>query len=221
MSKFFLFGIITWLTGSPLMALLVLIILYYILDRRFIGILPSMTAPLKRNSRLRELRNHLRTHVHDTAAKLETARLLIAKKKFREAEQYLRQVQPIMEDSAEVLYELGLCRLKQGDLPDGKEWIERGLEMNPRVAYGDPYLRLGEAFAEKEPENAVHYLQKFRELNSSSCEAYYRLGQIYARMGKQVEAKEAYRETVEVYRSLPKYKRRSERRFALLASFRR
>lgn len=221
MSKFILFGLITWLTGSPLTALLVLVFLYYFLDRRFIGILPSVSAPLKRNSRLRELRNHLRTHVHDTAAKLETARLLILKKKYREAERYLREILPIMEDSAEVLYELGLCRLKQGDLAEGKEWAERALELNPRVAYGDPYLRLGEALAEKEPANAARYLEQFRQLNSSSCEAYYRLGRIYAHMGKQQEAKDAYRETVEVYRSLPKYKRRSERRYALLAAFRR
>jgi len=220
-SKFILFGLLTWLTGSPLMALIVLVIVYYVIDRRFIGIFPSVTAPFKRTSRLRELKRHLRTHVHDTSAKLEAARLLIQRKNYREAEEYLRQILPIMEDSAEVLFELGLCRLKQGDTADGEQWIKRGLELNPRVAYGAPYLRLGEAFADKEPEKAVAFLQRFRELNSSSCEAYYRLGQIYDRMGKRADAQAAYRETVEVYRSLPKYKRRSERRFALLAAMRR
>ncbi|MEO3944135.1 tetratricopeptide repeat protein [Gorillibacterium sp. CAU 1737] len=221
MGKFFLFGLFAWLTGSPLMALLVILVLYYVLDRRFIGILPSVSAPLKRNRRLRELRQHLRTHLHDTAAKVEVARLYLAKKKYREAEPYLRQAQPIMEDSAEVMVELGLCRLKQGDLAEGREWIVRALEINPRVAYGDPYLWLGEALAETDPESAVSYLQQFREINSSSVEAYYRLGLLFSKVGKQAEAKEAFREAVEVYRSLPKYKKRSERRYALLASVRR
>lgn len=221
MSKFILFGLLAWLTGSPLMALVVLVVVYYVIDRRFIGLFPSITAPFKRSSRLRELKRHLRTHIHDTAAKLETARLLIQKKRYAEAERYLRQALPIMEDSAEVWYELGLCRLKQGDLTEGEDRIRQALALNPRVAYGEPYLRLAEAVAGNEPEKAAACLREFRELNSSSCEAYYRLGQIYARLGKQAEAKEAYRETVDVYRSLPKYKRRSERRFALLAALRR
>jgi tetratricopeptide (TPR) repeat protein len=197
-----------------------LLVILYILDRQFVGITPSLTVPLRRNRRLGELRRHLRTHTHDTASKLETARLLNAKKRYREAETYLREILPIMEDSAEVLYELGVSRLKLGDLAEGEQFMRRSLELNPRVAYGDPHLKLGEALAEGAPDRAAAELERFRDVNTSSCEAYYRLGQIYRRLGRTEAAREAFREAVDLYRSLPKYKKRSERRWALLAFLR-
>ena len=147
LSKFFLFGFLIWLTGSPIGALILFLIILYFLDRRFIGLTPSLSAPIRRNQRLKELVRHLRTHTHDTASKAEAAHLLIAKKKYKEAEKYLREAHTIMEDSAEVLYSLGLCRLRQGDIKEGESLIRRSLEINPRVAYGSPHLRLGEALA--------------------------------------------------------------------------
>ncbi|MBC8081024.1 MAG: tetratricopeptide repeat protein [Gorillibacterium sp.] len=217
MSKFILFGLLTWLTGSPFIAIIVLLLVYYYIDRRFIGIIPNLGAPFKRNRRLRELRQHLRTHLHDTTSKLEAARLLITNRKYSEAEKYLREILPIMGDSADVLYELGICRLKSGDLVEGESLMLQSLNLNPRVAYGDPYLRLGDALDKVDPEKAIHYLECFRQLNTSSCEAYYRLGQIYTRLGRETDAKSAFRETVDVYRLLPKYKRKTERKWALLA----
>ncbi|MCL6459500.1 MAG: tetratricopeptide repeat protein, partial [Gorillibacterium sp.] len=188
---------------------------------RFIGLIPNLAAPLKRNRRLRELRQHLRTHLHDTTSKFEVARLLVAKRNYSEAEKYLREIQPIMQDSADLLYELGICRLESGDLVEGERLMLESLKINPRVAYGDPYLRLGDAFEQADAEKAIHYLECFRDLNTSSCEAYYRLGQIYTKLGRAADAKSAHREAVDVYKLLPKYKRKTERKWALLASFHR
>lgn len=221
MSKFLLFGLLTWLFGSPIIAIIVLLLVYYFLDRRYIGLLPNLSAPLKRNRRLRELRRHLATHLHDTSSKLEAARLLVQRGKYGEAERYLREIQPIMVESADVLYLLGICRLESGDLAEGERLMLQSLELNPRVAYGEPYLRLGEALGRTDAVKAIEYLNAFRSLNTSSCEAYYRLGQIYTRLGREQEARQAYRETQEVYRLLPKYKRKTERKWALLAALRR
>ncbi len=196
-----------------------LLVILYIIDRQFIGLTPSLSAPLRRNRRLKELKRHLRTHTHDNASKTEAAHLLIAKKKYREAEAYLREALPIMDDSADVLYGLGICRLKLNDLAEGERLLRQSLAINPRVAYGDPHLRLGEALAATEPDRAVTELEQFRQLNTSSCEAYYRLGQIYRRLNRKEDARKAFREAVDLYRTLPKYKKRSERRWALFALF--
>jgi tetratricopeptide (TPR) repeat protein len=221
MGKIIIFVLLWRLLGNPLLALLVLLAVVYILDRRFIGFLPSFVKPFKRGRRLSQLRQELTANPHNTGSKLEAARLLIEKKRYKEALDYLEQVRPIMDDSAEVLYEIGYCYLKLGDVEEGERIVLQSLEMNPRLKYGEPYLRLGEAVASMHPERAIGYLEQFRREHSSSCEAYYKLGKLYARLGRQREAGEAFRETGQIYRSLPKYKRRTERRWALLAGLQR
>lgn len=221
MGKFFLFSLIFWLTGNPFIAILVLLAIIYVLDRRFIGLTPSFLKPYKRSRRLSAVRRELESRPHDTRSKLEAARLLMEKNKYGEALVYLEQVLPVMDDSAEVLVETGLCKLKTGQAEEGEAFILRGLELNPRVHYGDPYLRLAEALKTSHPEKALGYLERFREVHSSSCEAYYRLGQLYELMGRKDDAKAAYEETARIYRGLPKYKRKSERRWALLAQWKK
>lgn len=221
MSKFFLFALLVYITGNPLMALIVLLVILYAADRRFVGLLPSVTRPLRLNRKLGRLRQHIQASPHDTSAKLELARVYIEKKRYTEAERLLTDILPIMDQSADVHFELGLCRLKQGRLDEGRLLIEKALELNPRVRYGEPYLRLAEALTAAQPEEAVRCIEMFRGMHSSSCEAYFRLGRLYESMGRKNEAKAAYREVRDVYRSLPGYSRRQQRRWAVLAWWKR
>lgn len=221
MGKFFLFTLLWWLFGNPVTALLVMLILFYILDRRYVGLFPNVIRPIRQSRRLARIRQELRAQPHHTGNKLEAARILIEKKKYREALDYLEPIRAIMDDSAEVLYELGLCHLKLGATAEGEALILDALKKNPRVKYGEPYLRLGEAFRESDPDRAVRYLEQFREVQSSSCEAYYRLGQLYRQLGRPDAARRAFREAGDIYRGLPKYKRRTERRWALLSYLKR
>src|SRR5690606_32960711 len=122
--------------------------------------------------------------------KTEAARILIHLKRYAEAQALLDEVLRQVDDSADVWFDAGLCRLKQGQLSDGEAMIRKALELNARVRYGEPYLRLGEAFAEKDREKALDYLRRFGDIQSSSCEAYYRLGVLLTSMGKTGEAKD-------------------------------
>jgi tetratricopeptide (TPR) repeat protein len=221
LGKFLIFSLLWWLTGNPFIAILVLLAILYVLDRRFVGLTPSFLKPYRRSRRLSAVRRELESRPHDTRSKLEAARLLMEKKKYREALGYLEQVLPVMDESAEVLVEIGICKLKTGETAEGEKAILQGLELNPRVHYGEPYLRLAEAFKTEDPNKALRYLEQFRRVHSSSCEAYYRLGQLYELMGRKEDAKAAYEETARIYRGLPKYKRKSERRWALLAQWRK
>lgn len=217
MSKFFLFTFLWWLTGNPFLALLVLLLLLYAVDRRYIGLFPSITKPFKLSSRLNKLKQELKLSPHNTSDKVEVARILIEKKRYGEAKSYLEDVLQVMEDSADVWFEYGFCQLKLGDAISGEQLMQRALGLNPRVKYGEAYLRLGEAFARTNPEKAILYLEKFRQEQSSSCEAFYLAGQIYKQIGRMEEARGAYKEALNVYGALPRYKKKSERRWALLA----
>jgi tetratricopeptide (TPR) repeat protein len=216
-SKFILFTLLLYITGNPIVAIIVMLIILYAADRRFLGMTPSILRPFQLNRKLSRLRAEVRANPHHTSAKLELARVLVEKKKYAEATAFLEQVITILEDSADAHYELGFCYLKLGRIERGEAMLHRALELNPRVRYGEPYLRLGEAYATIDPAKAIQYLERFRAVHSSSCEAYYRLGKLYEKLGRKDKAKSAYRETLEIYRALPQYSRRAQRRWALLA----
>jgi len=217
LTKLLAFGLLWRLTGNPILALLILLVILYLLDRRFIGLTPNIFKPFQLSRKASRLRQDLQSNPHNTSSKLELARIWIDRKKYSEAMPYLEQALPLMEDSADIHYELGLCHLKLGNLDKGESLMLQALALNPRVKYGEPYLRLGEALAANAPARAVAYVEKFREVHSSSVEAYYRLGQLYQQLGRGEDAKRAYREALDIYRGLPKYSRRQQRRWALLA----
>ncbi|MFC5451793.1 tetratricopeptide repeat protein [Paenibacillus aestuarii] len=217
LTKLLAFGLLWRLTGNPVIAFIILLIILYLLDRRFIGLTPNIFKPFQLGRKASRLRQDLQANPHNTSSKLELARILIDRKKYSEAMLYLEQALQLMEDSADIHYELGLCHLKLGNLDKGESLMLQALALNPRVKYGEPYLRLGEALAANAPARAVAYVEKFREVHSSSVEAYYRLGQLYQQLGRGEDAKRAYREALDIYRGLPKYSRRQQRRWALLA----
>jgi len=216
--KFFLlFGALWWLLGNPFVAILIVLVILYVLDRRFVGLTPSITRPLRRRGDIARWKRHLQMSPHDLSAKTELVRLLIEAKKYGEALKWLESMRKQSEESAEYWSDVGICELALGRLAEGEQAMLRALAANPRVKYGLPYLRLGEALAKKDPDKALDYLEQFKTVNSSSCEAFYRLGQIYAHLGKKDEAAKAFRECRELYAALPRYLKRKERKWALLA----
>ncbi|WP_248924795.1 tetratricopeptide repeat protein [Paenibacillus hamazuiensis] len=219
MSKVLIFSLLWWVIGNPFVALLVLLVILYVLDRRFVGMTPSVVRPFALRRKLSALRTDLSLNPHNRSAKLEAARVRMELKQYAEAKKLLEELADADDGSADVLCELGICCLKLGEAERGEQLIVKALELNPRVKFGEPYLRLGEAFAGSDPEKAIRYLKQFGEQHSSSCEAYYRLGKLYKRLGREDEARRAFRETIDIYRGLPKYKKRTERRYALLARF--
>jgi tetratricopeptide (TPR) repeat protein len=220
MSKILLFVGLTWLLGSPIAAILVLLVVFYVLERRFIGLSPSLIRPFRRRNSIAKLRRQLHLSPHDISAKTELARLLIEGRKFGQARDILLGIERQMDHSAEYWSDIGICDLALGNLEDGEREMKQALAISPKVKYGQPYLRLAESFSKPDPGKAITYLQEFKSMNSSSCEAYYRLGTVYASLGKPKEAADAYRECRFLFRSLPRYMKRHERKWALRSFFR-
>lgn len=215
MSKILLFVGLTWLLGSPIAAIVVLLVIFYVLERRFVGLSPSIVRPFRRRSAISKWKRQLHLSPHDVSAKSELARLFIESKKYGQARDILQGIQTQMDHSAEYWSDLGICDLALGKLEQGEQEMNKALSISPRVKYGQPFLRLAESFSVSDPAKAIAYLLQVKEVNSSSCEAYYRLGKIYANIGKPEEAAIAYRECRQLYGSLPRYMRRHERKWAL------
>jgi tetratricopeptide (TPR) repeat protein len=220
MSKILLFIGLTWLFGSPFIAILVLLIIIYVLERRFIGLSPSLVRPFRRRNSIAKWKRQLHLSPHDVSAKTELARLLIESKKYHQAREILLGIENQMDHSAEYWSDRGTCTLALGNPEDGEKEMRHALSISPRVKYGQPYLRLAESFSKSDPVKAIAYLQEFKTVNSSSCEAYYRLGSVYESLGQPEEAANAYRECRQLFRSLPRYMKRHERKWALRSFFR-
>lgn len=220
MKLFFLFGFLWWILGNPFLAIIVILVILYFLERRFIGLSPSLFRPFRRRSAINRQRRQIQMSPHDVSAKTELARLYLEGKKYREANEILGEIESRMEHSAEYWSDLGLSELGLGRLQEGEQAMLKALEISPRVKYGIPYLRLGEAFAESDPSKAIKYLEEFKTVHSSSCEAYYRLGLVYEKMGRKEEAKSAFQECRTIYRALPKYMKRKERKWMLKSMMR-
>lgn len=221
MSKILIFILLWRLLGNPFLAVLVLLIILYFLDRRFIGIFPNLGKPLKRMRSISRLRQQISLSPHDVSSKRELARLLIERKGYSEALRLLEDVLPYSEDSAEFWADYGLGALGKGDLASGEERILKAFSINERVRYGQPYLKLAAAMKSKDSDKAIGYAEAFRRIQSSSSEAYYLLGTVYQSLGRKEEAKAAYEESGYVYRQLPKYRRRQERGFAFKSFLRK
>lgn len=221
MLKFSLLIFLFWLFGNPFIAILVLLLLLYVLDRRFVGLMPSIFKPLKRISRIKKLKQQIDRSPNDVSSKHELARLLIERKKYKEALTWLVPLQPMLDESAEFWDDLGTSYLYTGDEENGVASILRGLELNPRVKYGAPYLNLAAHFSNGQTEQALKHIQSFQSINSSSCEAYDQLTTIYKKLGNTAEAKNAIEEGLRIYRMLPRYKKRQERKWAVRLFFKK
>lgn len=217
MGKIFGFFILWRLLGNPIIAIIVLLAILYLIDRRFIGLFPSITKPFSRLKKVSKLRNHIALSPNDISSKHDLARLLMERKKYKEALTLLESIERQSEESAEYWDDRGTATIRLGRIPEGEAFILRALSINPRVKYGQPYLVLADAFKHSDHNKAMSYVQQFQQIQNSSSEGYYLLGQMYKTLGREEEAKAAFQESISNYRSLPKYRKRQERRWALLS----
>lgn len=215
MGKIGIFFLLSWLTGNPIIAIIILLGIVYILDRSFIGIFPSFSKPFKRIRQISKLRQQVAMSPHDVSAKRELARLLMERGKYQEAHDIFLSVENTLSTSADYWSDRGISALKLGLIDEGKRNIKQATDMNERVKYGEPYLQLAIALTVSEPELALKYAAKYSEINSSSIEAYYLVGKLYKAMGHADKAKQAWAEGASIYRALPKYQKRKERKWAL------
>ncbi|MBX6352406.1 MAG: tetratricopeptide repeat protein [Thermoflavifilum sp.] len=208
------------LLGNPWLALLVILVVLYVLDQRYVGLTPSFLRPIRRMRRHAAVRQAIALNPHDANARHELAQMELARHHPREALEQLRRLPGSLRETPEIRYEEGVCLIELGRTAEGEALIRAALAEKPRLAYGDPYLKLAALHVGDDPQQALHDLEAARTYNQSSCEALYRLAALYRRLGRMEDAQAALRECVATYRALPRFRKRKERRWAWLAMIR-
>ena len=216
----FLFWILTMLFGNPLIAILIIIAFYVAVDIRYFGITRSLIGLVRDETTIRDLKQQVALNPGNAAALKDLGRLCVRKRRYQTASHYLEQAIPRMEDSDEANYFLGMAYLKIGREEEGLARIQKALSLNPRLLYGEPYLRLGEYYLDHDKRaEALTLLNHFKEIHSSSSEGFYQLGRLYLKLGDHEKAHEMFRKANEVFKMSPWYKKKIDRPWAWKAWF--
>lgn len=218
MGKFFLIYFIIAILSNPITALIIILIIFLLLDRRYMRWFPQLIRRLKKSQKLRQLLREVEANPHNATDKLEVGRLYADRKRFTKAIPYLEEALERIHNHAEGVFYLGWCYLRTGRADAGLAKIEEALTLNPRVRYGEPYLRLAEYYREQgEYTKALNWLERGHEAGLSNAEMAYREGQLLRQLGSKHQAAQAFDTAIQYYRTSPKYIKKEERRWALLA----
>lgn len=212
MRTFLLFWLLTWVTGNPILAAAIILLLfggsYLLYSRR----LYRVRQAWRDVARIRELQAELAVNPENAKARSDLGEILARKGRFDEALVHLEKAITRCDDQPDTNFYLGWTHLALGDLEHGHQSIMRALELNPRFGYGEPHLCLGDFFfVRAEYNQAIPHYEAFRAIYSSGVEGLYKLGECYLATGQREKGIEVLREAVGAFSSAPWYRRQEDR----------
>jgi tetratricopeptide (TPR) repeat protein len=211
---FFLFYLLSWFLRSPLLALLIVGVVFYFSEARYHGRYFNPAKMFNKRNAIRDLRHTLALNDHDVGAHNDLGRLLLEDGKIDEAAAHLEKAIKRMDDSAETNYYHGLCLLKRGRGEEGEGFIGRALEISPRLLYGNPQVVLARHHHEQgRPEQALEWARQAVKLNTSNVEGWVLVGEACRALGKDEQAREAFVHAAEAYDHLPHYLKLASRKW--------
>lgn len=215
---FALYYILSMITHNPILALILVIVIYAIADRAYFGFLPDFVAPFRRNSRIKGLLVELAVNPANASGAQEVGILYFERKQYNKALKYLTKAHERITDSARLYMYLGMTCMELKQFDKGKEALDKAVVMEKKVGYGLPYIYL----LQYELGRQVLVSSEINQLeegltNFASTENFYRAGMVYKRQGNRQKAREMFDLAVEEYKGIPKRMRRVHRKWAILA----
>ena len=213
-----LYFLLSMLIRNPFLALIILLLVYALMDRAYIGFLPDFLMPFKRAGRIKNLREVLKVNPADANAAQELGIIFFDKKNYAAALDYLKMACKKVKNSPRLYLYLGMTYMEQKQEVKGKEFLEQALELDRRVGHGLPFIYL--ISYQLNHNNPIS--EEFRHLTDSfdsfaSTENFYRMGMVYSRMGNKERAREMFQQALEEYSFVPGRLRKLHRRWAFLS----
>ncbi len=185
------------------------------------GFLPDPVVWLRTMGRISKLRSEIELNPSNMLATRDLARLYLERKRPKKAIELIEKTRQRMAESkrhpqgslddAELLFQLGIARMKSGEPEAALEPLVAAIAIAPEVGRGDPYLVAGDALTKLGRwEEAEDSFERFIASNQSSVQAYVKLARVRAKRKDETGCKDAIVQAKQTWGVLPTFKRRHE-----------
>jgi tetratricopeptide (TPR) repeat protein len=215
LSTWLLWSLISIVTGNPLLAAGVVLLLWFLGDRATFRVLPDPGRWFARRSRAAKLRQTLDVNPHDRRARFGLAELLLERGNAREAAALLRANLDAGDRDVHTLAALGSALARTGAHEEAERLLADARKLDPEFRMGEldlvlgrMRLTLGDAAGAREP------LTRLIATRPGTVEGRYHLSRVLDRLGDAAGAARVRDEAWTEYVHLPRFRRREDRRWA-------
>ncbi len=215
MNNFFLWWVLSAITGSPLLALLIVIALWFFLDRFTLGVLPDPFRIFSRLRRQWHWERVLRVNSHDRQARYQLAETLLERGKPAQAMQMLKPNLEAGDDDKNTLFVMASACLGAGHYEQGEKLLAHVEEMDPGFRMGEIERVRGIARLKRgDGAGAQRAFESLVMVRNGSVEAKVLLAQALTLKGDDGAAALLKDKAWEDYVGAPRFMRRRERLWA-------
>jgi len=207
--------LLSWLTGNPILALIVVAAAWWLGDRATFRVLPDPLRFLGRRRRISSLRHALTMNPHDRRARLELGTLLLETRRPAEAAALLRLNAEAGDDDLHTTFALGVALARTGDREGAERLLATARAKDPSFRLGEIDLELGRLrLRAGDAAGALEPLRRLVDERPGTVEGRYLLAQALERQGDAAGAARARDEAWREYAALPRFRRAHERPYA-------
>jgi tetratricopeptide (TPR) repeat protein len=171
--------------------------------------LPDPFLYFKYSGRIATLTHEVAANPHNASAQRELALIYLEKRRPAKAVCLLEAALEREPESADLLYHHGCALLGSGRDSDAVERLVAAVTHDPRLAYGDPYLKAGDALMKLgRLDDAEEAFERAAKVNGSSVEARFKSGVVFRTKRDQDRARAAFMDARSTYRQLPTFQKR-------------
>ncbi|MBI5190502.1 MAG: tetratricopeptide repeat protein [Nitrospirae bacterium] len=208
MTAIFYFFIFRILLQYPY--LLAALVLAYVLRDR----IPSPSEYFRRRKAFARLNRDVELNPYNSEARRDLGMIYLAKGMPKEALEHFREALKKEADSAEINHFVGLSLLRTGKPDEAVVYLEKSIQIDPKLKYGESYLYLGEArFATGKTEAALENLKTFLARYNSSIEGLYYYATALNTLGRKEEARKAAEDGIRYHKANPSFRRKRDWRW--------
>jgi hypothetical protein len=215
MGKWLQWIVLTALTGNPILAAVIVLIVWWVADRFTLGILPDPFRLTRRWMRAAALRRQLAANPNDRRARLELATLLVERNRNSEA---LALVKPNVEagdHDPSTLFVMAQSCFGTGHAAQGELFLDEVMERDPNFRMGEVHLERGRWRLErKDAKGALMALQELANARPGTVEGKVLLARAHQALGDDLAASNVRREAWREYANAPRFQRRRDRWWA-------